>query len=206
MNRNHKTIIFAAVLAMACAACQPNYVGPTNGRTVAVVGDSITHYSESPIASAFPKDRRSVEGIPSIDLPDGRTRLVKPVASTAPDVVVVELGVNSAREVWTSDDAHQIDLIMRDLADVPCVVWVTPTALSPSYFDHLGKGTIASRIEQMRKSVARRVAQYPNLHLADFGAVQGKHAEWFQADHLHPNAEGQKALATFMQMAVADAC
>lgn len=206
MSKHKRFSVLVAIAALAgCAACQPIYVG-SSGQKVAVVGDSITDYSEPQIEAALSRDSRYVEGVPGINLPDGRKQLVQPVVSTDPDVVVVELGINSAREAWVSDDAHQIDLIMRDLADVPCVVWVTPTALEPSYYDHLGDGTIKSRIEQMRKSVARRLPTYPNLRLADFGATQGQHPEWFQEDHLHPNTAGQKALAAFVAQVVADAC
>lgn len=214
MSINSKITLAVALFAVAvCAACQPSYVG-SSGPRVGIAGDSVTAHAKTQVEGAFGGYRRSVMAVPGIDLADGRADLVAPLASTDPDVMVVELGINSALDGWTSADAREIDLIMRDLEDVPCVVWITPSALTPSYYDHLGPGTIAERIAAMRASVERRaagsssrsVSVYRNLHVADFGPVQMSHPQWFMDDHLHMNEAGHNALATFMRQSVEEAC
>lgn len=199
-------LLIVAVCVAGLAACTPTaYTGPAEGRKVAVVGDSITAYAESDLNAVLSPYTYTVEATPGINLPDGYKTLVTPVAASEPDVVVVELGVNSARDGWTSDHARFIDKTMAALADA-CVVWITPTSLSPSYFDHLGEGTLAERIDAMRRSVLRRVPMYANLHLVDFGPTELAHPAWYKDDHLHLLAAGRKAYASFVAAAIKSSC
>jgi lysophospholipase L1-like esterase len=199
-------LLLVAVMVAGVAACTPTvYTGPGEGRKVAVVGDSITAYAEPDLNAALSAYTYTVEAKPGINLPDGYRTLVVPVAASSPDVVVVELGINSALYGWTSDHARFIDKTMQALPDA-CVVWVTPTALSPSYYDHNGVGKLADRIAEMRRSVLRRVPTYDNLHVADFGAVELANPGWYEADHLHLLPAGRKAYAAFVAESVRTFC
>ncbi len=207
-RRRHRflgvTVLVIAV-AFGITACQPAYTGPEGPRT-AVVGDSITNSATSELGAELAGVRRFVQGIDSIDLADGRNRLVKPVVSTDPSVVVVELGINSARETWNSADLAELEGALADLKAVPCVVWVTPTAMEASYYDHLGNGTLKTRIALFQASLAKRLPKNPNVHLADFGAIEATHPEWFQADGLHLSGAGRAAYAAYVADQVATHC
>ena len=200
-------LLILALVAIACSACQvPTYTGPQAQPRIAVVGDSITDYSTTALDRAFAKENRWIKGIPGIDLADGRTQLVQPAVASKPDVLVIELGINSAREVWNSADLTHLEGILRDTDSIACVIWVTPNALEPSYYDHLGKGTINSRIEQFQASLTKRLPANPNVRVADWGATEVQHPEWYDADRLHPNAAGQKAYAAFVLAQVQQGC
>lgn len=191
LNKTLTALLMSAVLLVSAGGC--NDTQPK----VIITGDSITAWSEA----AFPKDQ-DVRATPGIDLKDGRTKHVKPAVADKPDVLVVELGINSAREVWNSDDLPSLEGILADTNSIDCVVWVTPTALSPSYYDNLGEGTLKERIAAFQASLKKRLAANPNVRLADFGAVEK--ASWYQDDHLHLNPTGQKAYAAFVLAAVDD--
>lgn len=204
-SRRLATIVLVIAIALGITACRPVYTGP-EGPRVAVVGDSITNSATGELDAELAAKHRFLHGIDSIDLADGRTRLVKPVVGSGPSVVVVELGINSAREVWNSADLVDLENVLADLKAVPCVVWVTPTALAGSYFDHLGEGTIKDRIAKFKASLLKRLPKYPNVHLADFGAIEEAHPEWFHADGLHLTATGQAAYAAYVADQVAAHC
>lgn len=202
-----KKLLLLLLAALALSACQvPVYNGPASEQRVAVVGDSITDYSAKALDKAFTNQNRWIKGIPGIDLADGRSQLVKPAVASAPAVLVVELGINSAREEWNSTDLRHLEGILADTDSLPCVIWVTPTALEPSYYDHLGTGTIQSRIEKFQASLAKRLPANGNVRVADFGSIQLQHPEWFQDDRMHPNAAGQKAYAEYVLEQVEQGC
>ena len=191
------TILLIVAVALLASACRPTYTGPV-GPKVAVVGDSITNSSSGELDTELAAKYRFASGIDGIDLEEGKAQLVKPVAETTPSVLVIELGINSARESWDSSDLPHLEAVLAAAKATPCVIWVTPTALEPSYFDHLGTGTLASRIAQFQASLSKRLPKYPNIHRADFGAIELQHPEWFVADRLHLTPEGQAAYAAFV--------
>lgn len=200
-----RMILLAVAVALGAAACHPSYTGPV-GPKVAVIGDSITNSSTTELGDELAARHRFVSGIDGIDLADGHAQLVKPVAETKPQVVVVELGINSARESWDAADLPDLEKVLADLKATPCVIWVTPTALEASYFDHLGDGTIASRIALFQASLKKRLPKYPNIHRADFGSVELQHTEWFAPDRMHLNQEGQSAYAAYVADQIATNC
>lgn len=199
------TLLLVILVALGASACQPVYAGP-DGRRVAVIGDSITNSATEELDAELAEERRFVQGVNSIDLADGRTRLVKPVTGTTPSVVVIELGINSAREVWDSADLVHLERVLADLHAVPCVVWVTPTALDGSYYDHLGEGMLSTRIAMFQASLKKRLPKHPNIHQADFGAIERTHPEWYQADRVHLTDAGQQAYAAYIADQVAIHC
>ena len=204
-SRRLGTTLLIIAIALGASACRPVYAGP-EGPRIAVVGDSITNSATDELDAELADSHRFLHGIDSIDLAEGRTQLVKPVADTEPAVVVIELGINSARESWDATDLVHLEQVLADLHSVPCVVWVTPTALDGSYFDHLGEGTIASRIALFQASLNKRLPKHPNIHQADFGAVEVQYPEWFQADRMHLDDDGQLAYAAFVADQVETYC
>ena len=95
--------------------------------------------------------------------------------------------------------------MLKLLDGARCVVWVTPTALAPSYYDHKGPGTLQARAAAFKASLAKRLPKHPNQHLADFSELQLQHPEWLDADHLHHTEAGHAAYAGFVADAV-DVC
>lgn len=199
-------LLLVALVAVACSACMPPVTGPAGAPLVAVVGDSITNAATKPIGAELGEYRRSVRGIDGIDLDAGYDELVAPALTLDPDVLVIELGVNSAREAWTSADLVDLERILKATDSVPCVVWVTVTATEPSYFDHLGDGTIATRIAGFTASLTKRLPANPNVKVADYGAIERANPELIGPDGLHPTAAGSRSLARFIDKSIADLC
>lgn len=168
------------------------------GFKVTMVGDSITNYSTPELTAALASYRRSVTGVPGISLLGALDPLVRPAVATKPHVVVVELGINSAREAWNSADLKWLEATLTSLDKATRVIWITPSALAPSYYDHLGKGTLQARLAAFKASLVKRLPAHPKQRLADFSKVQLKHPEWFDDDHLHPSDEGKVAFAEYV--------
>jgi lysophospholipase L1-like esterase len=196
------------VAALALAGCDPTpytftYVG--TGTRVAVVGDSITAHAEVELLAALEGTSRAVGGVPSMTMVAALEDRVRPAIASGPDVVVVEYGLNDALDGWDRTDLPGLEAILALLDTAPCVVWVTPSALSPSYFDHLGPGLMQTRARGMRNSLLRRLPQHPNQRLADWSATQLLHPEWFLPDHLHHSPAGHAAYAQFVAESI-DLC
>lgn len=202
-----RALVLLLVAVLGCAACQPPYVGPKGTQRVGVVGDSITAYSTPEIQGALGRYQRSVIGIPGIDLPNGLSDLVVPLAISKPDVAVVELGVNSAEHgAWTTDKAAYIDKILAVLSGVRCVVWVLPTSLPVSFYDQFGPGSLQGRVALVYKALQAQVASHPNLHIFNYGTTEQEHPDWYVKDHLHPTDTGKLELAGFISSAIKSAC
>jgi lysophospholipase L1-like esterase len=139
---------------------------------------------------------------------DARKPLVQAAVATRPDVLVVELGINSARDGWTSGDITDMVRILGDVASVPCVVWVIPDALDHSYYDNQGTSapTLHGRILQFKASLDKRVGTYPNVHVAYWGDVERTHPEWYNGDGLHHSDAGKRAYGRYVRAQVDALC
>lgn len=205
VRRSIRGALLALLAVAALAACQPvdaytiSYTG--SGSRVAVVGDSITAHAQPQVVAALDGRARAVAGVPSMRMTAALEDRVRPAVATDPDVLVIELGLNDALDGWGSADLPTLEAMLSLLDDARCVVWVTPSALAPSYYDHLGPGTMQARAAAFKASLAKRLPKHPNQHLADFSAVQLQHPEWFDADHLHLTAAGHQAYADFVAQA-----
>lgn len=186
--------------------CLPFYDGPENpislasGR-VALIGDSITAYAESDIRTAFADRLLTMRGIPGCDLVDGWRRLVTEAVYAEPVVIMIELGVNTALYDWDAGDVTILEGMLTNMADILSVIWITVTCEEPSWYDHLGTGTLHDRIEDFKAALAAEVGSFPNLSIADFGAEQVLHPEWW-TDGLHMNDDGNAAYAAFLRALV----
>lgn len=209
-NRRLAAIVRLALVALAAvvalAACQPTsaytYQYAGTGPRVAVVGDSITAHAEADLTAALSGYARAVGGVPSMTMADAIDERVRPAVVTAPEVLVVELGLNDALNGWDSSDLPTLEKTLALLDDAPCVVWVTPSALAPSYYDHQGPGTMQARAAAFKASLQKRLPKHPNQHLADWSATQLQHPDWFVADHVHHAPAGHQAYAQFVAQSV----
>jgi lysophospholipase L1-like esterase len=206
-RRTLRLALLALVAVAALAACQPvsaytfAYTGSGPTR-VAVVGDSITAHAEPQLLAALDGKARAVAGVPSMRMTAALDDRVRPAVTTDPDVLVVELGLNDALDGWDSSDLPTLEKMLSLLDGARCVVWVTPTALAPSYYDHQGPGTMQARAAAFKASLAKRLPKHPNQHLADFSTLQLQHPDWFDADHLHHAPAGRQAYADFVAQSV----
>lgn len=202
--------LVVAILATSVTACRPSVapmaIAPYTGKgvKVAIIGDSITNYSTPELKAVLGPYRYSITGVPGIGLVGALDRLVRPAVASKPDILVIELGINSAREVWNSADLKWLEATLKSLDWAKRVIWITPSALAPSYYDHLGPGTIQSRIAAFKASLVKRLPKHPNQRLADFSVTQLTHPEWFDADHLHLSPAGKKAYAAYILARLVD--
>jgi lysophospholipase L1-like esterase len=209
-NRRLARLVRVALVALAAvvalAACQPveaytyQYVG--TGPRVAVVGDSITAHAETEVTAALGAYARAVGGVPSMTMAAALDERVRPAVTTQPDVLVVELGLNDALDGWDSTDLPTLEKMMALLDGAECVVWVTPSALAPSYYDHAGPGTLQARAAAFKASLQKRLPKHPNQRLADFSVTELANPAWFDADHLHHTPAGHQAYADFVAQSV----
>lgn len=200
--------ILIIMFALTLCACMPQYQGKAGAPKVAVVGDSITNYATPNVEAALRSTYQySVMGTPSITMQDARKPLVQAAVATTPDVLVVELGINNARDGWDSTDVTHMVRVLGDVRTVPCVVWVVPDALDVSYYDNQGPGTLHERILQFKASLEKRLPSYPNVHMAYWGTQERTHPEWYiPGDNLHNSPRGENAYATYVKNAVGTYC
>lgn len=201
-RRSLRVALLALLAVAALAACQPvqaytlTYTG--SGQQTAVVGDSITAHAEPQLRAALDGDERAIAGVPSMRMSAALNDRVRPAVATDPDVLVIELGLNDALDGWDSSDLPTLEAMLKMLDDARCVVWVTPSALAPSYYDHQGPGTMQARAAKFKASLVKRLPKHPNQRLADFSTLQLQHPEWFGPDHLHHTPAGHQAYADFV--------
>ena len=210
-RRSRGRLLVAALVAVvslvALGACEPEpytftYVG--TGRKVAVVGDSITASAETQLLAALSPYSRAVAGVEKMSMASGLDSRVRPAIATDPDVLMIELGINDAGNGWSrTTDLANLEATLAALDEATCVVWVTPSALAPSYYDANGFGTLQERIAAFKASLVKRLPAHPNQRLADFSVVQLTHPEWFSTDHLHLSVAGRRGYADFVASSVA---
>lgn len=203
---NVRLLIAAAAVAVCAVACTPPYEGPAKAPKVAVVGDSITAWSTPEIKASLADYQRSVQGIPSINIVDARERLVQPAVATDPDVLVVELGLNQAIDGWDSSDLPALEGVLKDLDRAQCVVWVIHYPLTPSYYDHVGPGTMFDRTKAFEASLDKRLPKHPNQHKVNFGVEARSHTGWYDDDRMHLSADGKQEYAAFVAAEAVPAC
>jgi hypothetical protein len=119
------------------------------------------------------------------------------VAQSAPGWVIV-LGTNNRGDEFDIARLPEwIDLIadLRTPGAKQQVYWVTPHRP-----DAYAGGLSAYRLDEFNTELARLAADHRWLHVVDFDAAAAGHPEWFAEDggRLHPNLDGQQALAALI--------
>ncbi|MFM2077176.1 MAG: hypothetical protein RJA49_1066 [Actinomycetota bacterium] len=175
--------------------------------SVVMVGDSITRASREELATAFTALGITDQVIDAevgrrIEVGNGRgggplsgVRTVFNLLSEGadPDVWVIELGTNDVGSYATADAyGGLIDQILSELpADVP-LVW--QNTFRPQYLDATNVFNLV---------LQQRIAARPNSVVADwFGAASAPDAKLLRSDDLHPNNDGQRAMALIVAQAV----
>lgn len=168
--------------------------------SVVMVGDSLTRASREELAVAFTAlgitdqvidaevGRRIAVGNGKGGGPLSGVRAIFGLLASGadPDVWVIELGTNDVGSYATPDAyGGLIDQILGELpAEVP-VVW--QNTYRPQYVDATNVFNLV---------LAERIAARPNSVVADwFSTASAPNAGLLRSDNLHPNADGQRAMA-----------
>lgn len=179
-------VTFLVLAAVACDAGEGSWVGPHDaagpGPRLALIGDSLVDccdeaYVETPLPQAHPF---ALWSIGSTKLGGSANPwLVK--LSPRPDVVIVAMGTNNAKDgVWGADDDAAIVATIAAIPEATCVVLVNlghaPTATA-AYQAGAAAGNLA---------YAATVDADPNrLRLADWRSLSKGAPAWFTADGIH---------------------
>jgi len=153
--------------------------GPAAANSVFVIGDSVLLGTTRSIPGALP------EWLVTYDA-EGSRRLAQAIdvlADRRPEIggaVVVMLG-NNYIAGERGDYASQLDEAMAVLADVPRVVWLTVSPVSPTR-------------EAINEAIRAAEARWANLVVADWGAVIDARPE-LSWDGLHLTPDGREELA-----------
>jgi len=211
--------VLLATLVLAASACVPDdglppFEGNPNGRTVAVVGDSITNMIELALWLDLGKTYRSSINAaygrvldPLMDTGTGdpswwtyaRDNAAK-YAARRPDYAVVSLGVNDGNRFTfnfptrtnAEVDAHVartegfLESFMAIFpSSVRCLVLVTVVPSS------LGAAPLQRWFQKWNGEVLPRMAaKYPRVRIADWAtAVKGHESVWLR-DTVHPSEAG----------------
>jgi hypothetical protein len=186
-----------STLPFALVACRPlDYQGNLAGPRVAVVGDSITALAGPDIYGLLDpvyatevrgySDETMAQVFPAIEQ-------IQNQWEGPPLKWVAELGTNDAgweqNPNWQSDFDTEVAFLAR--AAPQCVQLVT---VQP----HLG--AIAQGLDQAMRAWA---ASHPSFHVLDWGTWVDQHPSYLEPDGVHPNSEGETALAFFIRLALA---
>ena len=199
-------VVLVTITILTACNPMPAYTGTPGRPRVAVVGDSITYYATSDTNEALIDFRHTVRGIPKIGLTSGRTELVDPAVATRPDILVIELGLNSAMDGWDGSDLPSLDAVLTAADPVPCVVWVAPDALTPSWYDHKGRGTLHDRQSAFVASLSKRLPAHPHQHLSNWGPIERTYPTYYLSDHLHITPSGRLAYAALVDASIKEFC
>ncbi|MCB1006625.1 MAG: hypothetical protein KDB35_20750 [Acidimicrobiales bacterium] len=159
------------------------------------VGDSVFRSAESKlIARLRPEYRprfRSVLGASIQDM----TPTARQMAGNGPASMVIGLGnpdVETMAGAYGFVVYQWADRLLRDLRDVPCVVWVNLKQRGVNRY-YTPRWEQASRTfnQWLVGAATPGGLYYPNLHVLDWNRATIGHPAWFLADGLHLNETGQ---------------
>lgn len=230
MNRNRATIVtITAAVALTAACVASATTSPTNAQVrgvVLFVGDSnvtkagsalnvqLTSSGDRYIPVFASRSEFSIRNPvcpmssgadePSCDRTNGNYwsgRLPIVLAKVKPDAIVVELGINDAREVGTcttpgySCYGPKIDWLMRLLPAVP-VIWTNlPCAMEASSF--------VAGCKVVNAQLALAPARWPHLSIADWAGAARFHTTYMdQSSAPHYTAAGYTAWANLVASAL----
>jgi hypothetical protein len=181
------------------ASCEE---GNPGGAKVAVVGDSITLFSQPDIQWALGASYSyQISGMPGFgvgqQLPAVQGMVDNPQG--APSDFVVELGTNDALNHWGGWRTSYRRLL--DMVGERCTVLVNVNVTPADDAHHEALA--------INRWLAAQVAAHPNLHLLDWNRAlnTGNHrAAWLDPTGIHPNAAGSAVLALLYRAALNRFC
>ena len=189
----------ALLLAVVCAGCLPQSYVPaeSSGPRIALAGDSISQ-DASPVlrpalAEIGPTSYTAVPGTRIWEHFDTIARV-----SPAPDVVILELGVNdAAMHGWTGGDQARMGYLIDLAPEAACII-VVPPVVRPG----VGSASAASRFATGWRA---EVERWPNATVTGWDATLRAHPGWWRADGIHLTASGSDAFSAMVLDAV-EAC
>jgi hypothetical protein len=157
---------------------------PLPARAAWVQGDSVMVSAIDSVHRGLERDgwQAVVTGFPGLQT-WAAVRLFRQVRPRMGSVAVVELGNNDCCDAGSF--GHQIDLVMQAMNGLP-VIWLTAARFRP-YED------------QVNAAIRAAAARWPNLFVADWGAVADAYPSLTYPDHLHLTPPGQQVMARFLQ-------
>lgn len=116
-----------------------------------------------------------------------------------PDVVVFMMGSNDAKpENWVDEATFKADLesLLKSYGNVRILLCTPACAF---FLEGQTEGTTSHDIQPLVvekiADICRQVAQEQGYELLDVYEMTAEHAEWFEADGVHPSNEGAAAIA-----------
>lgn len=126
------------------------------------------------------------------------------------DIVILMMGSNDSKpENWQDTEAFKaaytalLDGYLNN-AKTPQIYVCTPA--KPFYLDGQTDGPTSfdicpEQVEQIAQ-IVRQIAEERGLPLIDIYTLTAEHAEWFEKDGVHPNADGAAAIAQAVKDAI----
>jgi lysophospholipase L1-like esterase len=201
MDRDWALLGVALVLAVVAlpVVCSGE---PSPPGTVLLAGDSLLWQARPAVDRALSDDGWTVQswavpgsgitggGSPPVDWP---TRMDELVSEHDPEIVVVELGTNGCGPGCSSvDDA--IDGIMREVTDVPVVLWLDVREEAP----------LPPERAEINDALRNATSRWENLTVLSFDDWFRGHPELLDHDNIHLSSFGQQTLATRIRAAIRD--
>lgn len=213
-------VVMAGFILLFCSIYQGQQISRRDWK-IACVGDSITYGSgiEDRENNCYPKvlDRMLGKGywVQNFGV-SGRTAMRsanKPYVNEeryirsmefGPDIVIIMFGTNDSKAYnWNGEKTfkeqyRKLIESYRMIASDPQIFLCTPA--TAYYIDGRNDGPMnydiqGNVVEEEIVPAVLGLAKELELEVIDIHSVTAGHPEWFEADGIHPNAEGAKAIA-----------
>jgi lysophospholipase L1-like esterase len=211
MGRRRTVVLGAAVVLVVLVALGLlQRVGLSDRPDVLVIGDSVSYLSGGAIDDALGGERTDFAAKPGYTAaeiyPVALEVMARPGSpAAARDVVVILIGYN---DVGTDAiDPEALDALLDLAEEFRCgVVFTLPARPGGQPATHPDVTT--EGMERWNALLEERMADHPDLHLArDWqDAVESPLGSLLDADGLHPNEAGERALAEAYRRAIERAC
>jgi lysophospholipase L1-like esterase len=232
-------LVLAALVVTACAGASATLPSTrplparASGVDVFVVGDSISDGAGDQIDRTFASlgwDAARV-AIGGQTVETMRPFITYGTLFRRPDVMVIELGTNDMGGLELADDEavraptrsaqlreyaralRHRDEALRDMQQVPCVVWLDVTDWTDLDFGPSGHYDTAEWAPLYNARLREQQQRYANLHVIDYAdRLRARGQAWIDANfdqpwRLHPQtAAGKQFVADVMVDAVRSAC
>lgn len=175
---------------------------PSPPGTVLLAGDSLLWQSRPAVDRALSDDGWTVQtwavpgagitggGSPTVDWP---TRMHGLVDEHDPEIVVVELGTNGCGPACPSVP-EAIDGIMREVADVPVVLWLDVREDAPQPPERA----------EINDALQEATGRWENLTVLSMDEWFRGHPQLLDSDNIHLSSRGQQVMATRIRAAIRD--
>lgn len=194
-RRHRRPVLFvcAALVAFGGLAAWL-WEGATPGRTVYVVGDSISALSSSAIVADFTGAgyQATVTAVPGVKLGQAQANITT-LAQHQPWAWIIELGTNDSgarNPDWRAPFFAEWDAV----SPATCVIYVTVNQRA---------GEIARQVDSAIETLAQT---HVNVHVLDWGTLEFQNPAWVAPDGVHPTAAGQTTLARLEMQALQQDC